>query len=300
MADTAVCNVYVLDGGSLTIEQSLLVAGRHFGNRVTVPVPMYLVETGDERILVDTGNDPGVIFDPVAAWGEELVATVTPCMTEENHPYEQLALLGLKPTDVTLVIYTHLHHDHAGGARLFPHAPHVVQRAEYAYARHPDRVSSGIYLRGDLDHAELDWRLLDGDTVVRPGVHLVRTPGHTPGHQSVVLHDVPGCGTLIIAGDAIYTRENVASDLPSGVTTCALDALMSMRALVALAEATRANLLVNHEMAFWALLPKAPAPLERLPDDVRCFWRDGVRPADVRAVGAPHGSTAAAIEEGGV
>jgi len=295
MANTVVRRLYVLDGGSLNIEQSMLIAGQHFGAKVDVPVPMYLIETDDGYVLVDTGNDPRVIDDPIGTWGEALVAMVPPRMAEENHPYAQLAVLGLAPSDVTLVIYTHLHHDHAGGARLFAHAPQVVQRSEYAYALHPDRFSSGIYLRSDFDHPEIDWWLIDGDAVVRPGIHLFRTPGHTPGHQSIVLGNVPECGTVIIAGDAIYTRENVELDVPSGVTTSAQDALMSMRSLVALAEATDATLLVNHEMAFWALLPKAPQHLERLTDDVRCFWRDSVRPADGRAMREAEATTALAM-----
>jgi glyoxylase-like metal-dependent hydrolase (beta-lactamase superfamily II) len=298
MANTVVQRLYALDGGSLSIEHSMLIAGRHFGTRIDVPVPMYLIETDEGYVLVDTGNDPRVIDDPIGTWGESLVAMVPPRMTEENHPYAQLARLGLEPSDVTLVIYTHLHHDHAGGARFFAHAPQVVQGSEYRYARHPDRFSSGIYLRSDFDHPEIDWRLIDGDVVVRPGLHLVHTPGHTPGHQSVVLWDVPDCGTVIIAGDAIYTRENVQLDLPSGVTTSAEDGLMSMRRLVALAEVADATLLVNHEMAFWALLPKAPEPLERPTDDIRCFWRDSVRPADGRAVRAPEAATELAMRGG--
>jgi glyoxylase-like metal-dependent hydrolase (beta-lactamase superfamily II) len=261
MARTVVKRVFVLDGGTLNVESSALVFGRDFGRRVDIPVPMFLLDTDLGWVLVDTGNDPGVIDDPEATWGVELAAAVVPTMREENHPYAQLAALGLSPDDVELVVYTHLHHDHAGGARLFAHARQAVQRSEHRWAHAPDGFQQAIYLASDLEHPEIDWQLLDGDTLLMPGLHLVRTPGHTPGHQSLVLWDVPELGTVVLAGDAVYMRDNVRLGLPPGLATSAEDAMVSMHRLVALAEAHDALLVPGHDPEAWAELPKCPEPL---------------------------------------
>lgn len=276
MTDSVVKRIYALDGGSLNLEASGLLAGRDCGKRIDVPVPMYLLETEAGHVLVDSGNDPNVIDDPVGTWGRELAAAVQPDMRPENHLSAQLGLLGLALEDVKLVIYTHLHHDHCGGARLFPHARQVVQRSEYRWAHTPDRYTQHIYLQSDFGHPEIEWFLVDGDVVLLPGIHLVRTPGHSPGHQSIVLWDVPDVGTVIIAGDAIYMRDSVRLDNPPGIVTDAAAAMASIHRLTALAAAHDAMILPGHDPGIWSLLARCPEPLRRLPDEERCFWRDGV------------------------
>lgn len=272
---TIVKRVYILDGGCLELESSTLVAGKNYGRRIRVPVQMFLVETADGYVLVDTGNDPDVIADAPGTWGAELVRNVTPRMAPENHPYAQLELLGLTARDIRTVVYTHLHHDHAGGARFFPDALHIVQKAEYRWAFNPDRFAEMIYLKSDFGHT-LQWQLADGDWCFSPGLHLLSTPGHTPGHQSVVLWDVPDIGTVIIAGDAVYCRENVERDVPPGIATSVPEASASLHRITALASATDATLLVSHEAEWFGLLPKAPEPLGPMNEDVRRFYDRGV------------------------
>lgn len=274
--NTTVRQVYVLDGGSLEVEASSLISGKDCGTRVTVPVQLFLVETSHGYVLVDTGNDPNVIDDPIGTWGAELVKAVTPRMRPENHPYEQLGRLGLNAGDIKLVIYTHLHHDHAGGARFFPDALHIVQKAEYRWAFDPDTFTSRIYLKSDFSHENLSWQLAEGDWCVLPGVQLLSTPGHTPGHQSIVLWDVPDCGNVIIAGDAINCRENVERDAPPGFAPDLTATMNSVHRLTALAHATDALLLVSHETAFFDLLPQPPKPLHYVDAEVRQYYQRGV------------------------
>lgn len=277
MIETIVERVFILDGGRLNVEASMLNAGNNFGVRVDVPVPLYLVQTRLGHILIDAGNDPGVIEDPVGTWGEQLVASVRPTMTAENHPSAQLAKVGVEMKDIKVVIYTHLHHDHAGGARLFPQATHVLQTSEYRWAYHPDSYTKHIYLRSDFDHPQLKWMLVHGDVALFPGVQLIHTPGHTPGHQAVVLWDVPGVGTVILSGDGINTRENVRLDVPPGIATSSVDAMAAIHRLTAIAATHDATLIPNHDLEFWGLLAKAPKALNRPSIAERRFWLDGVR-----------------------
>lgn len=273
---TAVKKIFVLDGGELEVDASLMVLGDHPGTKIRVPVQYFLIETSHGYVLVDTGNDPGVIENPEQIWGVPLAGASTPFMEDKHHPLEQVKLAGIDASDVKLVVYTHLHHDHCGGARFFPQAKHVVQKAEYRWVTAPDRFTSLPYIRTDFDHPELSWTLADGDWCILPGFQLISTPGHTPGHQSVVLWDVPDAGHVILAGDAVNCQENLISDRPGGITSDATAGAASMHRLLALADTIDANLIVSHDLAFNARLPKAPQHFQGLDEEDRAFFRKGL------------------------
>ncbi|GAA1125646.1 N-acyl homoserine lactonase family protein [Nocardioides aquiterrae] len=255
-------SLHLLDGGTLDVESSVVIPSTRYGTRLTVPVQMFLVGTTHGYVLVDTGNDPRVIDDPEGAWGQKLADSARPTMAGHHHLARQLQLLGLSPTDVKVVIYTHLHHDHAGGGRLFPDAVHVVQRTEHRWAMSPDPQAAGAYVASDLAEPR-SWRLADGDWHVLPGISLVLTPGHTPGHQSVMVWEAPDLGNVILAGDAINSHENIDSNVPPGITTDAVAAGLSMRRLTALADATDAVIVTGHDMEQFRAMPKAPERLRR-------------------------------------
>jgi N-acyl homoserine lactone hydrolase len=127
---------------------------------------------------------------------------------------DALAELDMTPGDIGLVINTHLHFDHCGQNAVFPHAPHVVQRAELHRAQ---RESPELYEWFDFMNARFE--LLDGDTEVLPGLAVLATPGHTVGHQSVVVRAADGSPDVLI-GDAAYTPRQyldpAADGLPPG------------------------------------------------------------------------------------
>jgi N-acyl homoserine lactone hydrolase len=273
---TVVKKVFVLDGGALELDASVMVSLQNPGQRIRIPVTYFLLETSRGYVLVDTGNDPDVITDPAGTWGVPLAEAATPIMEPINHPLEQLKLLGLNANDVKMVVYTHLHHDHCGGARFFPDAVHVVQKAEYRWVYAPDRFATFPYVKSDYNHPNFNWQLAEGDWSILPGVQLISTPGHTPGHQSVALWDVPDVGSVILAGDAANCRDNFAMDTPGGITSDATAAVSSLHRLTALATSHDANLLVGHDMGFFEMLPKAPNPLTRLSDEARAFCNQGV------------------------
>jgi len=110
---------------------------------------------------------------------------------------EALGDHGLVPGDIAFVVNTHLHFDHCGQNAVFRHAPFYVQRSELERARRESRALTDWF-----DFAGARFELLDGDAEVLPGVRVVATPGHTVGHQSVV---VEGDGEEVLIGDAAYT-----------------------------------------------------------------------------------------------
>ncbi|HUZ37336.1 MAG TPA: N-acyl homoserine lactonase family protein [Streptosporangiaceae bacterium] len=127
---------------------------------------------------------------------------------------DALAGLGMTPGDIGLVINTHLHFDHCGQNAVFPHAPCYVQRAELDRAR---RESPELY--DWFGFANARFELLDGDSEILPGLAVIATPGHTAGHQCVVVRSGTGGPDLLI-GDAAYTPRQYASpageNLPDG------------------------------------------------------------------------------------
>src|SRR5207302_5810318 len=108
---------------------------------------------------------------------------------------DALAELDMSPADIGLVINTHLHFDHCGQNAVFKHAPIYVQRAEVARSK---RESPELYEWFDFMNARFE--LLDGDAEILPGLSVLSTPGHTEGHQCVMVSP-----SDLLIGDAAYT-----------------------------------------------------------------------------------------------
>jgi len=130
----AVEGLYALQNGFMGAQRSLLFYGEYSEARTQIPITCYVVRTSDAVILFDTGVAPRAVpglmrNDPFARF------------TEEDLLVHRLDGLDLEPANVDLVVISHLHYDHAGGAALFPGSELVVQKDEYAYAHYPPRSS---------------------------------------------------------------------------------------------------------------------------------------------------------------
>jgi len=147
-----------------------------------LPVPAYVIETAQERILVDTGLHPAAVHDPGRRYdGADSLRLFR--LQLEQSVAEQVDL-----DTVTKVVLTHLHFDHAGGLALLPPSvPIVVQRREWEAGHDPAAVGRNFYLPVDYAAAGRQVTLVDGDhDLLGDGsIQLISTPGHTPGHQSV-------------------------------------------------------------------------------------------------------------------
>jgi N-acyl homoserine lactone hydrolase len=189
------------------------------------PVPCFLVQHPSVGpVLVDTGLPPAAAQDRRAAFGRRGALLLRTRMQPDWAVTAQLAQRGVEPLDVEVVVMTHLHYDHAGAVAAFPSATFVVDQAEW------DAASSGGithgYVRRLFDHS-YDWRAIDftgrsvdsfasfGRTVDLFGdgsVRLLSTPGHTPGHMSVLLRLASG-RELLLTGDAAYARRSIDEEL---------------------------------------------------------------------------------------
>ncbi|MBI1960011.1 MAG: N-acyl homoserine lactonase family protein [Candidatus Rokubacteria bacterium] len=242
--------LYALQNGFMGFERSGLFYGELSGDRVQIPVTCYLIRTSDATILFDTGLSPRAIpglrrTDPLARF------------TEEDLLVHRLDSLGLEPASVDLVVLSHLHYDHAGGAALFQDSELIVQQDEYSYAHYPASFFASFYYRKNYDLPGYRWRLLDGDAELVPGITALRSDGHTPGHQSVLV-ELPQTGPVILAGDCCYWQQSIDHETPPGVVWDPTRAMHSIKRLKTIARLMGGRIFPSHDPAFWATAVKAP------------------------------------------
>jgi glyoxylase-like metal-dependent hydrolase (beta-lactamase superfamily II) len=188
-----------------------------------LPVPAFLVEhPGAGPILIDTGLHPSCTTNLAGNMGRggRLIYRIR--MDHDQALRFQLPDRGVEPSEIGVVIITHLHIDHASAVSEFPQATFVVDRREWASAARGG-LTRGYHPR-QFDHA-FDWRTLDytSDSVESfsgfaqsidlfgdGSVRLVSTPGHTLGHQSVVLRT--DSGEVLVLGDAAYTERELRGE----------------------------------------------------------------------------------------
>lgn len=149
----------------------------------TGPVLAFAIRLADGIVLVDTG----------LVRGNALIDEAYEPRAREIR--EALAEAQVRPDDVRLVVNTHLHFDHAGQNKAFPGVPIVVQDAEWDHAWEEGSPASEWV---DFDGAR--YVRVSGDRDIAPGVRVLATPGHTPGHQSVTIETEDGL--VLLAGQA--------------------------------------------------------------------------------------------------
>ena len=219
-----------------------------------VPITGYLIRSGDRVVLVDTGFPARYLDDPVA-WGraeslDGFGRVVS--LTADNLPAAQLALAAIDPGDVTDLLITHGDIDHVGGIADFPQATLVVGRAELELGppRYYGSVRPVEWPAGQAYHG------VDGDEELFAGVEIISTPGHSPGHLSLLVR-LPRTGPILLAGDAISRPAELVSGHNGGAWDQDL-ARRSAARLLEIAQREEALLVFGHDLEQWSGLRKVP------------------------------------------
>jgi len=178
---------------------------------------------------------------------------------------EALDAVGLSRSDVTLVINCHLHFDHSGENFRFPGRPILAQAVEYEAAHDPGYTMPSAY-----EFAGATFELVDGEADVAPGLRIIPTPGHVPGHQSLVVETHHG--RIVIAGQAFneaseYARAQFALELEAGGTA---QHAPYPDWIARFAEFDPVRVLFAHDLALWERdpgsatsrgVPRGPVPV---------------------------------------
>jgi glyoxylase-like metal-dependent hydrolase (beta-lactamase superfamily II) len=230
-----------------------------------IPAPAWYIEGAGPKILVDTGT--GRAEDVIAV--QELYGGALATITEPEHDIvTQLEALGVGADEIDIVVHTHLHFDHVGANERFPNARFLIHQAELPWALCPPPFGVYYYREfGEHVLAVLDRiDLVFGDRQVAPGVRMVFTGGHSPGH-CVVFVDTD-VGRVVIAGDAVYNYRNLEYEWPQGPL---FDVGATLQAIQTLKSAD--VILCNHDPFFDVLFPSGRIGDGALPEATADYMR---------------------------
>ena len=243
--------LYILDGGTLgPYDKSHFSYGRDLGTKIMLPVWQAYIDHPKAKIIVDTGVNPETDMLP----GFDRIVNQNP----DQHIEKQLARVGVAPDEIDIVINTHLHYDHTAYNRLFKKATIIVQKEEMRHAFVPEKFEWEFFQpRSHFDVPDLNYELIEGDYEVVEGVHILATPGHSPGHQSVLV-ETKEPGPIIIAGDAVYFKESLEQFVIAYIVYDPTQCLASLKGIARIAQERGALVFPSHDASFYETLKKAP------------------------------------------
>ena len=247
--------IYVLYSGEARVDdRSIYSPGVHVGEHVSLSCNAYLIKRADGWVLWDTGMEDSLAELPdgrIIAHDIRGIARRTIA--------GQLQDIGVAPKDVYTIILSHAHFDHAGNCRLFPNARWIAQKAERDAMFGPNPDSFGF-----LPHLYDTMRanpttVVEGDHDVfgDGSVRLISTPGHTPGHCSLLVR-LPKTGPVILSGDVAHFGESLEHHYVPKFNSDPVASKASMGKVEALMRAEGARLWINHDATQMASLPQAP------------------------------------------
>lgn len=250
--------LYALDCGRIDFDDENVFSdtGEHDGEKGVMPVSCFLVRHGNDWLLWDAGLGDEIAASPGGRTVVGLHFRVPLTLAS------QLGAIGVRPDDIRYVALSHLHADHSGNVAMFPHATFLISPKELAWASAeptPDGVRADVVeaiarsriepVPGDLD--------VFGDGTVR----LVSTPGHTPGHHSLMVR-LRKAGYVLLSGDIAHFKLNYAEGLvPTGNFNRA-DTLASIARVKGLARHYHSRVIIQHATDVFEQLPKPPGYLD--------------------------------------
>jgi glyoxylase-like metal-dependent hydrolase (beta-lactamase superfamily II) len=245
--------LWALDAPRFTVDSSLLLVGTL--GPIEIRISAYLIQHPKGLVLFDTQCMPKAIDEgPQAAYGG-LAEVINMVATPEMRLDRQVEALGFDITDVTHVVASHLHFDHAGGLHLFPHARFYAGQGEMRHAYWPEPAGAAFFVLEDiLPTRGFDWteipNSVDHDLFGDGSVTLMSTPGHTPGELSALVR-LPN-RNIVLTGDTAHLAGGVEGLVPMPFSYDTSQAVLSLRKLRLVAEENDAFVWVCHDPTHWA------------------------------------------------
>jgi N-acyl homoserine lactone hydrolase len=251
-ADSGLERLYVLDcGQNVGRDQSRWSPGVNEGKAIEFSDNCYLIRHARGWLLWDTG-----IPDAVAAMPDGMVvANGAITYRRARTLTAQLAAIGVTPADVTFVALSHTHGDHVGNLALFSASTILIQGAEYEWAM--AQPVKPAFAPGQ----KIEKLAGDRDVWGDGSVMILSTPGHTPGHQSLLVV-LPRTGAVVLSGDAVHFRDNWEQRRVPSMNASREQTLASMDRIAAVLAERRAQLWINHDQPQSQGLRHAPESYE--------------------------------------
>jgi len=251
-AQSGLERLYVLDCGvNQAKDQARWSPGVNEGKPIEFSDNCYLIRHAKGVLLWDTG-----IADAVAAMPDGMVVA-NGAITQRRAKTlaAQLTEIGVEPTDITYVAVSHTHGDHVGNVALFPSSTVLIQGAEYDWAM------AGPNKPAFTPTQKLEKLTGDRDVFGDGSVTILSTPGHTPGHQSLLVR-LPKTGYVVLSGDAVHFRDNWDNKRVPSMNVSREQTLASLQRIQGVLDERRAQLWINHDKAQSDGLRYAPAYYE--------------------------------------
>ena len=251
--------LYFFSSGTTKTKVHLFKMHQGLNEPFEIPMPWFLIVHPKGNVIIDGGNTLALARDP-HHWADS--DDFWPVLREEQHCVNELHRIGIDPASVRYVFQSHLHTDHCGALGHFPDARFIVQKRELEYAYVHDWYVHDAYVRADFDH-DVDWLFLDGEHDDGYDVHgdgVIRaffTPGHSPGHTSVVV-DLPQTGPVMLTMDACYTRDHYENRAMPGILHSGADVVASVAKIRRFVERSGALLVPGHDPDEWPKFRVAP------------------------------------------
>lgn len=209
----------------------------------------YLIRNGEQYLLWDTGMPREFKTKPLQEGGDT--------SSLDTLLVDQLEVIDVKPSEITFIGVSHYHYDHTGQAEDFEAATLLIDKKDWEVVKSREDLSIRFasWVSGNRKSELLTW---DKDVFGDGSVIILRTPGHTPGHRSLLVN-LKDHGPVLLSGDAAHFRENWSDRVVPSFNTSRSESLASMERLQDISNRLGATLIIQHDLGDIGKLASFPA-----------------------------------------